>query len=123
MLPAGDTPTVKGNTRANLKVCTHAPKTHKNTKQQGGIPIHVFSFEYVYRLCMYVSGLWELLFVWACITTCSGAAMRGPHSVTPSRRVCTSGRCHWMLAHKYVLCLFTCIALLCVYMICIRNMG
>ena len=48
-LTAGDTPTDKGNTQANLSVCTHAPKTHTNTKQQGGTSIHVFYCEYVYR--------------------------------------------------------------------------
>ena len=28
--------------------------------------------------CMYLSGLWRLLFVWACITTCSKAATARP---------------------------------------------
>ena len=51
--PSADTPTDKGNTQANLTVYTHAPKTHTNTKQQGGISVHVFYCEYVYRL-MYV---------------------------------------------------------------------
>ena len=50
VLPAGETPTNKGNTQANLIVHTQAPKTHANTKQQGGISIHVFYCEYVYRL-------------------------------------------------------------------------
>ena len=43
--------------------------------------------------------------------------------MTPSGRVCTSGPCQWMCAHKYVLSLLACIALLCVYMICMRNMA
>ena len=51
LLPsAGDTPTNKGNPQANLSVYAHAPKTHTNTKQQGGISVHVSYFEYVYRL-------------------------------------------------------------------------
>ena len=48
--PAGDTPTDKSYPQANLSVYTHAPKTHTNTKQQGGISVHVFYGEYVYRL-------------------------------------------------------------------------
>ena len=50
LLPAGETPTDKGNTQANLSVYTHAPKTHTNAKQQGGISIRVFHCGYVYRL-------------------------------------------------------------------------
>ena len=50
LLPAGKTSTDKGSTQANLTVYTHAPKTHTNTKQQGGISIHVFYCEYVFRL-------------------------------------------------------------------------
>ena len=49
LLPTGDTPTDKGNTQANLSVYTHAPKTHTNTTEKGGISIHVFYCEYVYR--------------------------------------------------------------------------
>ena len=41
----------------------------------------------------------------------------------PSGRVCASGPCQWVCAHKYVLCLLACIALLCVYVIYIRNMA
>ena len=41
----------------------------------------------------------------------------------PSGRECTSGPCQWMCAHKYVLCLLACIALLCVYMIYMHNMA
>ena len=48
--PAGGTPTDKGNTQANLRVYTHAPKTHTNTKQQGGVSIHVFYCGYAYCL-------------------------------------------------------------------------
>ena len=48
--PASDTPADKGNTQASLSVYTHAPKTHTNTKQQGGVFIRVFYCEYVYRL-------------------------------------------------------------------------
>ena len=40
----------------------------------------------------------------------------------PFGRVCTSGPCQWMCAHKYVLCLLVYVALLCVYMIYIRSM-
>ena len=40
----------------------------------------------------------------------------------PSGRVCISGPFQWMCAHKYVLCLSVCIALLRVYMIYMRNM-
>ena len=61
--------------------------------------------------CMYVSGLWELLFKYGCGTTCSKAATARPDSVTPSGRVCTSGPCGWMCARTYVLCLLACIAL------------
>ena len=35
----------------------------------------------------------------------------------PSAQVCTSRSCQWMCAHKYVLYLLVCIALLCAYMI------
>ena len=35
----------------------------------------------------------------------------------PSRRVCAYEPCQWVCAHKCVLCLSVCIALLCVYMI------
>ena len=41
----------------------------------------------------------------------------------PSGRVCTSGPCQIMCAHKYVLFLLACIALLCVYKIYIRSMA
>ena len=39
-----------GNTQANLSVYTHAPETHTNTKQQGGVSIHVFYCGYAYCL-------------------------------------------------------------------------
>ena len=51
----------------------HAPKTHTNTKQQGGISIHVFYCGYVYRL-LYVRE-W---FVGACGDMCSKAATARP---------------------------------------------
>ena len=57
--PAGDTPTNKRNIQANLSVCTHAPKIQMNTKQQGGISIHVFYCEYVCRflyVCEWFAG-------------------------------------------------------------------
>ena len=41
----------------------------------------------------------------------------------PSGRVCASRPCEWVCEHKYVLCLLACIALLCVYVIYIRNMA
>ena len=63
LLPVADTPTDKGNTQANLSVYTHAPKTHTNTKQQGGILIHVFYVNMFIVCCMYVSGLWKISFV------------------------------------------------------------
>ena len=44
------TPSAKGNAQANLTDYTHTPKTDTNAKQQGGISIHVFYSEYVYRL-------------------------------------------------------------------------
>ena len=43
--------------------------------------------------------------------------------MTLSGRVSTSGPCQWMCAHKYVLCLLACIAVLCVYMIHMYNMA
>ena len=41
----------------------------------------------------------------------------------PFGGVCTSGPCQWMCAHKYVLCLLACIALLGVYILYMRNMA
>ena len=43
--------------------------------------------------------------------------------MTPSGRVRASRPCRWMCAHKYVLCLLACIALLCVYRLYMRNMA
>ena len=48
--PAGGTPIDKSTTQANLSVSTHAPKTQTKTEEQGGISVHVFYCEYVYRL-------------------------------------------------------------------------
>ena len=59
--PAEDTPTDKGNTKAKLSVCTHAPKTHRNTKQQGGISIRVFFCGYCYCLLYVRDGFPETL--------------------------------------------------------------
>ena len=49
--------------------------------------------------------------------------LRARHPVMPSGGVSTSGPCQWMCAHKYVLCLVACIALLCVYMIYLCSMA
>ena len=62
---------------------------------------------YAYRLlCVrewFVGGL-------VCVDVCGHVPsraprppLRGPHSVTPSGQVCTSGPCRWMCAHKGVL--------------------
>ena len=77
----------------------------------------MFLCEYVYRL-LYVGELFVGDF---CL--CKRVATCDPHTVVPFGRVCASGPCQWMCAHKCVFCLSACIALLCVYVIYMRNMA
>ena len=53
--PPGTHPPTKVTLKTSLSVHTHAPKTHTDAKQQGGISIHAFYCEYAYCL-LYVCG-------------------------------------------------------------------
>ena len=121
--PAGDTPTDTGNTQADLIVYAHAPKTHTTTKQQGGMSIHVFYCEDVYRLLYVCEWFMDSCLFGRVSSLDTRPPLRERHSVTPSGRVCTSGPCSSMCGHDCVLCLSVCIALLCIYMICNRSMA
>ena len=126
--PAEDTPTVKGTTKANLSVYTHAPKTHTNAKQQGGISIHVFCC--VYCCCLlyvrewFVGTLVCVVRVLLYRNTCPRVATAKPTPLDAlragvclralplgERTLCVSRVCRCASRH----CVYICI--------CIRNMA
>ena len=131
LMPAGDTPKDNSNTQANLK-CLYtrlynAPKTHTNTKQQGGTSIHVFYGGSVYRL-LYVGGevvgtLVCVVRVWLPCITCLQAATAKPTPCDALRAgVCLHTPALGVRTSVFF-CLWACIAVLCVHMICIRIMA
>ena len=106
-------------------MCLYAlPQRHTRRPSNKVVYLYTCSIVNMFTFyCMYVSDFSELLFVWACITTCSKATTARPTLCDGLRASVYLLALPFDVRAQVCLVFVACIALLCIFMICIRNMA